>query len=349
MFATILRHSRKVKYQLLVASALAACVNAGISPAATPAVKGGPVNATIAGYSSGGQVSVFGEGVVDAVRRSYPGSSIIYEPGNPAGALEFLRSGRRPFALESTVEPAMAYEGRAPFREKYKEGTISGVLNAAPDAFAMTVYARKAFLDEHGVRTFDDLIKKKVPMRVSVNQPGNLWAREHVRALMSYYHLTMQDIERWGGKLVAQPTGASNDLMRDGRLDVVITGGATPAGAVVELGSVVDIAFVPLSKELAQHVAKETGGKVGVIPAGSYSFQKEELYVPFSSFVIVAGPAASFDDAYKLAKSMYDQMEHYRSLHPALSSASRERLVELGNLKLHPGAAAFYREVGLIK
>ncbi|MNR02953.1 hypothetical protein D3C85_1188280 [compost metagenome] len=137
--------------------------------------------------------------------------------------------------------------------------------------------------------------------------------------------------------------------MRDGRLDVIITGGATPAGAIVELGSVQEIAFVPLSKELAEHVAKELGVKLGVIPANSYSFQKEDLYVPFTSFIIVAGPTATFDDAYKLAKAMYEQMERYRSLHPALSLASRERLPDVGSLKLHPGAEAFYRDFGLIE
>lgn len=312
-------------------------------------VKPGPVNVTIAGYSSGGQVTVFGEGVVDAVRRGYPGSSIIYEPGNPAGALEHLRNSRRPFALESMIEPRMAYEGRAPFRAAYPEGSITGVLNGAPDVFALKVYARRAFLEEHGIKTFDDLIKKEVPMRVSINQPGNLWAREHVRALLAYYDKTMEDIESWGGRLVPQPTGASNDLMRDGRLDVVITGGATPSGAIVELGSVQDIAFIPLSREHSDYVAKELGVQPGVIPANSYSFQSEELHVPYTSFLIVAGPSASFDDAYKLAKAMYDQMERYRSLHPALAQASRERLADVGALPLHPGAQAFYREVGLIE
>lgn len=335
--------------RILGTALLAIAANATMAVAATPQVKEGPVNVTIAGYSSGGQVSVFGEGVIDAVRRNYPKSSIIYEPGNPAGGLEHLRTGRRPFALESIVEPRMAYEGRAPFREAYPEGSITGVLNGAPDVFALKVYARKQFLDQHGITSFDDLIKKEIPMRLSVNQPGNLWAREHVRTLLSYYGKTMKDIESWGGTLVPQPTGASNDLMRDSRLDVIITGGATPAGAIVELGSVQDIAFIPLSKELAEYVAKELGVKVGVIPGGAYTFQKEDLYVPFTSFIIVAGPAATFDDAYKLTKSMYEQMERYRSLHPALSLASRERLPDVGSLKLHPGAEAFYREVGLIE
>jgi len=349
MFNALVRLGRSFNCRSLGAGLLSIALGTGVAVAATPQVKDGPGNVTIAGYSSGGQVSVFGEGVIDAVRRNYPNSSIIYEPGNPAGALEYLRTGRRPFALESIVEPRMAYEGRAPFRSTYPEDSITGVLNGAPDVFALKVYARKQFLDQHGISSFDDLIEKEVPMRVSVNQPGNLWAREHVRALLSYYGKTMKDIESWGGTLVPQPTGASNDLMRDGRLDVIITGGATPAGAIVELGSVQDIAFIPLSRKLAEHVAKELGVKVGVIPAGAYSFQKEDLHVPFTSFIIVAGPEASFDDTYKLAKAMYEQMERYRSLHPALSLASRQRLPDVGSLKLHPGAEAFYREVGLIE
>lgn len=323
----------------------------GASTLATAASKvdDGPVDVTIAGYSSGGQVSVFGEGTIDAVRRAYPDSSIVYEPGNPAGALAYLLSGRRPFALESMIEPRMAYAGRAPFREPFPEGSITGVLNGAPDVFALSVYARKEFLDKYQIKSFDDLINKQVPMRVSVNQPGNLWVREHVRSLLAYYDKDMTDIEKWGGKLVTLPTGASNDLMRDGRLDVVITGGVTPAGSIVELGSVQKLGFVPLGKKLAEYVADDLGLKVGKIPAGSYQFQKQDLYVPFTSFVIVAGPEATFEDAYKLAKAMYQQMDRYQSLHPALAQASRERLPDLGYLKLHPGAQAFYREVGLIK
>lgn len=307
-----------------------------------------PVNVTIAGYSSGGQVAVFGEGVVEAVRRTYPGSSIIYEPGNPAGAMEYLKSERRPFALESVVEPKMAYEGQAPFREKYPAGIITGVLNGSPDVFALKVYGRADFLDEHDVESFEDLIEKEVPMRLSVNQPGNLWAREHVRLLFSYYGKTMDDVEKWGGQLVAQPTGASHDLMRDDRLDVIITGGATPSGSIVELGSVKDLAFVKLSDELVKYVADELGGNVGTIPADAYNFVDEDLSTVMTSFMIVAGPAATYEDTYKLAKSMYEQMEHYRSSHRALQKASREQLPNVSYLELHPGAKAFYQEVGLI-
>ncbi len=307
-----------------------------------------PVNVTIAGYSSGGQVSVFGEGVVDAVRRAYPSSSIIYEPGNPAGALEHLRNERRPFALASVVEPKMAYAGTAPFREKYPPGTITGVLNGAPEVFALKVYARADFLKKHGVETFADLIEKEVPMRLSVNQPGNLWAREHVNLLFSFFGKTMEDVESWGGELVAQPTGASHDLMRDDRLDVIITGGATPSGRIVELASVKDLQFVKLSDALVEHVAQGLGGSVGTIPAGAYDFVDQDLSTVLSSFLIVAGPSATYEDAYKLAKSMYEQMEHYRSSHKALQRASREKLPDVSYLELHPGAKAFYQEVGLI-
>jgi TRAP transporter TAXI family solute receptor len=342
----ILRH--KLKGGALGGALLALTMAAGLAQAEEQKVDDGPVDVTIAGYSSGGQVAVFGEGVVEAVRRTYPDSSIIYEPGNPAGSLVYLRDGRRPFALESVVEPKMAYAGRAPFQEKFLEGTITGVLNGSPNVFALKVYGRKDFLDEHGIENFGDLIEKEVPMRLSINQPGNLWAREHVRALFSFFDKEMEAVERWGGELVPQPTSASHDLMRDGRLDVIITGGATPSGSIVELGSVQELEFVPLSQELAKHVAEEIGGTVGTIPAEAYDFLDQDLSVPFSSFMVVAGPEATYEDAYKLAKSMYEQMDSYRSSHRALSNASREKLPDVGYLELHPGAEAFYREVGLI-
>lgn len=340
----------KNKYRVgLIAGMLAgASLLFGSTTLLAQEVDSGPVNQTIAGYSSGGQVAIFGEGVVEAVRRSYPGSSIIYEPGNPAGALEYLRTERRPFALESVVEPRMAMAGQAPFRETYPEGLITGVLNGAPDVFALKVYARKSFLDQHGVETFSDLVENEVPMRVSINQAGNLWAREHVRVLFDYYGKTMEDVESWGGALVAQPTGASHDLMRDGRLDVIITGGATPSGAIVELGSVQDIRFLPITEDHAQFMVDELGATLGTIPASAYNMLDEDLVVPMTSFMIVAGPAATFEDAYKLAKAMYDQMDHYRSSHAALEKASREQLPNTAYLPLHPGAEAFYREVGLI-
>lgn len=342
---------RKSKFVInAIGSALVVLsMTAGLASAGDhPEIDDSPVNVTIAGYSSGGQVSVFGEGVVEAVRRTYPGSSIIYEPGNPAGAMEYLKSGRRPFALESLVEPKMAYEGRAPFREKYPPGTVTAVLNGSPDVFALMVYGRADFLNKYGVKSFADLIEKEVPMRLSINQPGNLWAREHVRALFSYFGKTMEDVEKWGGKLVDQPTGASHALMRDGRLDVIITGGASPSGRVVELGSVQDLAFVTLSDGLVRHVAAEVGGKVGSIPADAYSFVDKDLATVVTSFMIVAGPAATYEDAYKIAKSMYEQMDYYRSSHRSLKKASREKLPDTGYLELHPGAKAFYQEVGLI-
>lgn len=339
-------YNRGVLGVALLASTMAA---AGVAQAENREVDDSPVDVTIAGYSSGGQVAIFGEGVVEAVRRTYQGSSIIYEPGNPAGALEYLRTERRPFALTSTVEPRMAYAGSAPFQETYPEGTITGVHNGAPDIFVLKVYGRKAFLEEHGIESFDDLIEKEVPMRLSINQRGNLWAREHVRTLFSFYGKEMEDVEGWGGRLVAQPTGASHDLMRDGRLDVIITGGAIPSGAIVELGSVQELGFIPLSEELAEHVASELGVSVGTIPASAYNFLDEDMVVPTTSFMIVAGPAATFEDAYKLAKSMTEQMDHYRGSHVALEAASVERLPDVGYLELHPGAEAYYKEVGLIE
>lgn len=306
-------------------------------------------NVTIAGYSAGGQVSLFGEGVAAMVRAQYPGSNAIYEPGNPAGSLEMLRNKKRALAFESLIEVKLALEGAPPFNRPFTKDGLTSVVNAIPEGSALLIYARKDFLEKYGVRSFEDLVNKKVPVRLSINQPGNLWARAQIDEVFKAYGAKPSDVEKWGGELVAQVTSTSHDLMRDGRLDMIITGGGVPSASVAELGHSIALAFVPLSAKAAKEVADAFGGKVKPVPAGTYAFQKEDLqYVVFTDMGIVAGPAATNDQTYMVAKAMHQQLERYQRLHPGLKNVTAEKLPHFGSLKLHPGADAYYREAGLI-
>lgn len=306
-------------------------------------------NVTIAGYSSGGQVSLYGEGVAAMVRRQYPGSNAIYEPGNPAGSLEKLRSGDRAFALESLVEVKLALEGAPPFKQPFPKDGLTFVVNAVPGGSALMIYARKDFLERHGIRSFGDLVNKRAPVRLSINQPGNLWARAQIDELFKSYGAKTSDVEKWGGTLVPQVTTTSHDLLRDGRLDMIITGGGVPSASIAELGHSIALEFVPISAEAAKQVAEAFGNKVKSIPAGTYTFLKQDLNnVVFADMGIVAGPAATNEQAYMVAKAMHQQLKRYKGLHPGLKDVAPEMLPHFGNLKLHPGAEKYYREAGLV-
>ncbi|MDP2679383.1 MAG: TAXI family TRAP transporter solute-binding subunit, partial [Rhodoferax sp.] len=53
--------------------------------------------------------------------------------------------------------------------------------------------------------------------------------------------------------------------------------------------------------------------------------------------------------AYQMAKTMYDNIDTLYAAHNAAKAIKRESAVKGMPVPLHPGAAKYYKEVGLIK
>jgi TRAP-type uncharacterized transport system substrate-binding protein len=52
---------------------------------------------------------------------------------------------------------------------------------------------------------------------------------------------------------------------------------------------------------------------------------------------------------YKLVKTVFENLEDFKQLHPALATLEKEDMVKNGlTAPLHPGAERYYKEVGLI-
>lgn len=301
-----------------------------------------PITATIAGYSSRGMVSVLGEGQAVVVRNAYPGSNVVYEPGNPAGSFVAVVNGEREFALETIIEMKKAMAGEAPFPESY-EGKFWLVTALSPDRTLAHVYGRKAFLEENGIKSLADIKEKEIAVRLGINQPGNLWVRGHVDAILAQYDLTKEDIEKFGGTLIEERTGATIGLMRDGRADIEITGGFVPVGALIELNNTTPISFLEITQEEAAGASEAMGITTGVIPADAYDFLDKDMPVPTSTHYIIAGPAATDEQVFKLAKALDTELAAYQAMHPALSDVTNEQIVpNVPGIPLHPAAKAYY-------
>lgn len=307
-----------------------------------------PVVATIGGASARGIIAILGEGVISAVRNSHPHSNIVYEPGSPAGSLVAVAEGKLEFALASSVEINMAQRGIEPFPKAYGD-QIKAVVVLAPHLINLRIYARAAFLDKHDIHSFADIKARHIPVRLVILPAGNVYGRAQVKAVLGYYGITLEDIVDWGGRLVRQNTDVAHDLMKDGRVDIIITGGFNPSGSLKELASTVPIRFIPLPREAAEAMASELQGEVRTIPAGTYDFQEGELHVPVATYAIVAGSAATDEQSYAIASSVNKEIAEFQSLHPAFRSVNRQTLVPtLQGLSIHPGALQFYRESGLL-
>lgn len=325
------------------ASAGLALMGSGIPlRAQTMSFDDGPITATIAGYSARGMVSTVGEGQAAVVRAAFPGSNIVYEPGNPAGSFVAAANGEREFALESTIEIVMATNGTPPFPESYA-GKFWLVTALSPNLTLAHVYGRKEFIERNGITSLNAIRERKIPVRLGINQPGNLWARAHVDAILAAHGMTKEDIVSWGGKLVEQNTAGTMDMMRQGSADIEITGSFVPIGGLIELNNTTPVAFVPMTQQAAADAAARISVTVGVIPAGAYDWVTEDLFTLASSHIIIAGPSATDEQVWKFCKALDTHLDVYHGIHPALRAVTRENMVpNVPGVPLHPAAEAYF-------
>jgi len=309
----------------------------------------GPVTATVAGASAQGMFSLVGETVNEMVRREYPGSSITYEPGNNAGSFTRMLKGEVPLSTgHCDLEVQAALAGEAPYPRAYSKDDF-GLVARVTDGLLLHVLARNDFLEKLGIKTFADLTKKRVPVRVSVNQKGNLTVYHQARAIFDYHGATEKDIIAWGGKIFYVPDNTAMDMMKDAKLDMIVSTSFPPDRRFVEMATATKISLVPLEPEAIDRIAAKLGLRTGVIKANSYSFQPKDYYATSTGCYLSAGKSVPDALTYKIAKAIYNHFSYYQSVHPVFKRYQKEMLVDKGNYQLHPGAEKFYREVGLLK
>lgn len=331
----------------ILAGVLRFALAAALAVAGGAAAQDERLNATIAGYSAGGMLGVVGEGLTTAARREYPGSSIVYEPGNPAGGFMKLIRGEREFALQTPAEIRAAEQGLPPYRQPLADAEFSVVARVVRD-MALQVVAREDFVREHGVRDLADLAARGVPVRISLNQRGNVLSQLMMSALFDQVGLTVEAIERAGGAVYYLPSRASADLMRNGRLDLFVTAGFVPSSLLTELAVGTDITLLPLPAAQRELLASRLGMEPYRIPAGSYSFVDGDLDTLSASFLLLGGPGTSFAQGYRMARALHRQFEYFRGLHPVFAAFEPGMLAEAGGFALHAGARAYYLEAGLL-
>jgi TRAP transporter TAXI family solute receptor len=310
-----------------------------------------PYNLSIAGYSPGGLVSTAGAGLDRALAAAYPGSTVTYQTssGGLANAMQ-LEQKKVPLAFISDTEINIVMNGKPPFKQAIKDLRILFHAYAASTRFQATqVIANKAWADKYGITSVADIAAKQPPMRIAVNRPGNVDGDVGL-AVLAAYGITQDDIKKWGGQVVRAASQEMTSLMLDRRLDVVDFGISIAHPRVREMENGLELIMLPITKEVAEKVAKELGGQVCTIKAGEYKFlavDTSSVCVGVSVFV-----RADMDPqlAYNLTKAFIDNIDKYKAAHRALEkSVTLENATEPTEAAFHPGAEKYLREKGLRK
>lgn len=199
-----------------------------------------------------------------------------------------------------------------------------------------------------GIKTLNDIRGK----RVFLGPPGGgAWnaAREWIEVTTGMK--PNEDFDNVKGSWSSAFQG-----FQDRQFDVYIAGGIAPFPQVDQLGLTSKLHLLGLTKaefeanEAAMKSTSKPGREVGIIPAGIYGKgvdNKEDVYTLGSVVGVTVNKSMDDETAYKLTKLFWEEAKKNSDTHPWLKNLSKQYAVQEGGMKLHPGAAKYYKEQGV--
>ena len=199
-----------------------------------------------------------------------------------------------------------------------------------------------------GIQSLKDIRGKKV----FLGPPGGgAWnaAREWIEVTTGYKPNT--DFDN-----VKASWSSAFQGFQDRQFDVYIIGGLAPFPQVEELAMTSKLHLLGLTKEEynsnpeAIKSTTKPGREVGIIKEGVYGKNidnKGDLYTLGSIVGVSINKSMSEDTAYQLTKLFWEQAKKNSKTHPWLKNITMDYAVHDAGMKLHPGAAKYYKERGV--
>ncbi len=144
--------------------------------------------------------------------------------------------------------------------------------------------------------------------------------------------------------------GPSADAMQNGTIDGMNIPSGVPTSAITRayaaMGS--DIQILNFTDEQM----KEANGKYDLwtrftIPENTYPGQTKEINTIAQPNFLAVRDDVSEEDVYQLTKTIYENLTFLNGIHAATKAMALEKAIAGLPTPLHPGAARYYREVGV--
>jgi TRAP transporter TAXI family solute receptor len=309
-----------------------------------------PITATVTGATPTGYPRVMIEGLNAIVRDAYPGSSVSLKPNSPGGGVLAIANKEADFtATASGNEIKLANEGKMPFTAPLK-GKFSYVMMLYDNQY-MHFLMTKAWSDENGIKTWDDIARKKPRIRLAINRPDNPQTTiGGPYEVMKAHGFTIGDIEKWGGSYVLGNSSIGLDAIKDGKADMFTNARNLGDSLIKDIASNRPLLFIDGDRAKIEKAAKVWDFRLGMVPKGTYPFMDKDYPTVRQWVSMLAGAHVSDETAYKVVKAIAEGQDSVKKIGGSLGAFSTQLMAQKPtNLPWHPGALRYYKEKGLVK
>ena len=157
------------------------------------------------------------------------------------------------------------------------------------------------------------------------------------------------DIEK-DFNLIYAGYGPTADAMANGQVVAAGIPSGPPTGAITKLMASNEGKFTVLNVTEAEAKAMDGGRNLWVpytIEAGTYPGQDKAIETIAQPNFLAVNADVDENHVYLLTKTMYENLAFLSAIHPATKAMAVEKAMAGLPVPLHPGAARYYKEVGL--
>jgi len=196
-------------------------------------------------------------------------------------------------------------------------------------------------LKQKNINSVEDLRGKKV----SLGPPGSgsaVIAERMLKALGVFNDIITSYL----------PFADAATALKDGQIDAFVGPGGYPAASLTEVATTHDMVLISLTDEELNKCLKELPGSVkGVVPAGAYRGIEKPVQQTVSPSLVIVHKDVPNDVVYKIVSTFFTEegLTFAGNIHQDWKRVLPidQRVLEGMVIPLHPGAAQYWKELGL--
>lgn len=283
-------------------------------------------------YPTGGAICR----LVNKERKTHGIRCSVESTGGSIYNINTIRAGELDMGIAQSDWQYHAYNGTSSFSESGPFKSLRAVFSIHPEPF--TVVARA----DAGIKTFTDLKGK----RVNIGNPGS-GQRGTMEILIKALGWTLKDFS-----LVSElKASEQSKALCDNKIDAMVYTVGHPSGAIKEATTSCDSVIVEVSgPEVEQLVKENSFYRIATVPGGMYKGTDNDVKTFGVGATFVSSAEVDKELIYQVVKSVFENFDTFKKLHPAFAILKKEEMVKDGlSAPLHDGAQKYYQEAKLIE
>ena len=259
----------------------------------------------------------------------------VESTGGSVYNINTIRAGELEVGVAQSDWQYHAFNGTAKFKEKGPFKDLRAVFSV--HAEPLTIVARA----DSGIKNIADLKGK----RVNIGNPGS-GNRGTMEVLMKAEGWT-KDTFKVAGELKASE---QSKALCDNKIDAMVYVVGHPSGAIKEATTTCDSVIVNVDDAAVQKlIAANPFYSAATIPGGMYRGNPNDTTTFGVRATLVTSSKVSEKAIYTLVKSVFENFDAFKKLHPAFAHLTKKGMMTNGiSAPLHRGAIKYYKEAGLM-